>query len=139
MIRRPLARLTNALRDPYTASVALLVVVGVGGVLAIVLAAAGIADAATLDLQLPYLASGGVGGLAMVIVATGLGAAQRRRLARAREREALATVLAHADALLNELRDRPPAQPAKRAAAKKPTSAARARPARAPRQLKAAR
>jgi hypothetical protein len=110
-------------RDPYTTSVAVLVLLGLGGAIGILLGAAGIADAATLDLQLPYLASGGVGGLALVIVAAGLGSAQRRRLARAREREAMADVLAHAEALLADLRERP-----------RPPRARRA-----PRQLKATR
>ena len=79
---------------------------GLAGVLGIALGAAGIADAVTPDLQLPYLASGGLGGLALVIVAAGFGSAQRRRLARAHERDALALVIDEADALLADLRER---------------------------------
>ena len=98
-------RLLQLARDPYAASVAVLAAVGLAGGIGIVLGAVGIARSDTLDLQLPYLVSGGLGGLALVIVAVGLFVAQRRRLASTRQREAMDAVLVAIDVLLDDLRD----------------------------------
>lgn len=100
------ARLRAAARDPYASSVAVVALLGVVGLAAIALGAAGASDATTLDAQLPYLVSGGLGGLALVLVAVGLHAAQRRRLAGARRRAELDRVLDAAAAVLAEVRDR---------------------------------
>jgi hypothetical protein len=102
-----MTRLARLARDPYAMSVVVLALLGIGGVVGIALGAVGIAGADTLDLQLPYLASGGLGGLAALIVAAGLYDAQRGRLARARQREAMDGVLANAADVLAEVRDRP--------------------------------
>lgn len=102
----PVASLRRVAADPYASSIVVIVVLALAGLLAIVLGALGAADAVTLDAQLPYVASGGFGGLALVIVAVGLHAAQRRRRAAARRRAQLDRVLRSAAALLAEVRAR---------------------------------
>jgi hypothetical protein len=102
----PAASLRRVASDPYASSVVVIAVLALVGLLAIVLGAVGAADAVTLDAQLPYVASGGLGGLALVLVAVGLHAAQRRRLAAARRRVELDRVLRAAAALLAEVRAR---------------------------------
>jgi hypothetical protein len=99
-----LASLREQARDPYASSVAVLALLALAGLAAIALGAAGAADARTLDAQLPFVVSGGIGGLAMVVVAVGLHAAQRRRMASARRRTEVDRVLQEAAALLAEAR-----------------------------------
>jgi hypothetical protein len=98
-------RLRSIAGDPYAASVAVLIAVGIAGAVGIGLGAVGIAGSDTIDQQLPYLVSGGLGGLCMVIIASGLYSAQRRRLASVQEREAMDRVLSSVDVLLDDLRD----------------------------------
>lgn len=95
-----MSRLRTRLGDPYTSSLIVIVALGLAGLAGIALGAAGAADARTLDAQLPFVASGGLGGLALVLVAVGLHAAQRRRLAGARRRAELDRVIEAAAALL---------------------------------------
>jgi hypothetical protein len=105
-MRRSIPSLRAVAQDPYASSVVVIVALGLAGLVAIVLGANGAADAATVDAQLPYVVSGGLGGLALVAVAVGLHAAQRRRLAAARRRVELDGVLQAAAALLAEARAR---------------------------------
>jgi hypothetical protein len=103
-MRLPSAR--SIAGDPYTSSVVVIAALALAGFVGIALGAVGAADAATLDAQLPYVVSGGIGGFALVVVAVGLHAAQRRRLAGARRRAALDRVLQAAAAVLAEARSR---------------------------------
>ena len=98
-------RVRDLVSDPFASTLVATTLLGVAGVVAIVLGAIGAADAATLDAQLPFVVSGGLGGLALVIVAAGLYSIQRRRFAAARRRIQLDRVL-HAAVALGEARSK---------------------------------
>jgi hypothetical protein len=102
----PVSALRRVAGDPYASSVVVIAGLALAGLVAIALGGVGAAEAVTLDAQLPYVASGGLGGLALVVVAVGLHAAQRRRRAAARRRAELDRVLQAAAALLAEARAR---------------------------------
>ncbi len=74
------------LRDPFIAAVVLLSVLVAGGVLMLALAWKGSAALVRVSDQLPYIVSGGFGGLALAAFALGLLAIQKRRWAEARRR-----------------------------------------------------
>jgi len=100
------ARVQQLARDPYVSSLVAMLGLGLAGLLAIGLGAVGAADGPTLDAQIPYVVSGGLGGLSLVMVAGGLHIAQRRRLAGARRRAELDRVLEAAAGVLAQVRDR---------------------------------
>lgn len=95
-------RIRAILRDTYTSSQLAIVALGVAGLVGIALGAAGAADAQTLDAQLPFVVSGGLGGFALVIVAVGLFGIQRQRLAATNRRAQLDSLIRAVAALATE-------------------------------------
>ena len=93
----------RALRDPFTVSVAILVLLAGGGLVGVAVGWKGAAASLDVSVQLPYIVSGGLGGLALLGFAAGLLLIQVRRRREARRRaefqrvvEAAADVLAAA-------------------------------------------
>jgi hypothetical protein len=76
----------KGLRDPFVASVAVLVVLAVAGLVGVGVAWKGAAATLVVALQLPYLVSGAMGGLALLGFALGLVMIQFRRRVEARRR-----------------------------------------------------
>ncbi|MHB8671388.1 MAG: hypothetical protein ACYDAD_12695 [Acidimicrobiales bacterium] len=91
-----MSRLRHAVADPMAPSVIALAAIGVAGVIAIVLGWRSAAATLNVAFQMPGLVSGGLGGLALVLVASSLISVQADRRWRAEER-------AETDALLDDL------------------------------------
>jgi hypothetical protein len=79
-------RLRAALRDPYTVSVTVLVVLAAGGLAGIGIGWRGAAASLVVSVQLPYIVSGVIGGLALLGFALGLLIIQVRRRREAERR-----------------------------------------------------
>ncbi|MEY2478130.1 MAG: hypothetical protein QOG87_3445 [Actinomycetota bacterium] len=94
------SRVATALRDPFVASVGILVVLAVTGLVGVAVAWKGAAATLVVALQLPYLVSGAIGGLALLGFALGLLLVQTRRRREARERAELDRVVRAAADLL---------------------------------------
>ena len=75
--------------DPYRRSIAISIALILGGFVAIGLAWHGAARSLIVAEQLPYLVSGGVGGLALIAAGAGVLAVQSSRYWNARERKRL--------------------------------------------------
>lgn len=89
----------RSLRDAFTRSVVLAVGLIAGGFVAIGLGWKGTAGSLVVAGQLPYLFSGGVGGLALIVTGAGILTVQANRYWNARERARLDLVLARATAV----------------------------------------
>ncbi|MGH2784148.1 MAG: hypothetical protein ACRDJ1_02695 [Actinomycetota bacterium] len=89
----------RSLRDAFTRSVVLAVGLIAGGFVAIALGWKGVAASLLVAEQLPYLLSGGVGGLALIVAGAGILTVQVNRYWNARERTRLDLVLAGATAV----------------------------------------
>jgi hypothetical protein len=89
------------LRDPFIAAVVLLTVLVAGGVLMLALAWKGSAALVRVSDQLPYLVSGGLGGLALAAFALSLLAIQRRRWLEAQRRARFERVVQMASEVLD--------------------------------------
>jgi hypothetical protein len=89
-------RLRRYAADPFTRSIVLAVALIAGGFVAIGIAWRGVARSLIVAEQLPYLFSGGLGGLALIVTGAGLISVQATRYWNARERQRLDLVLWHA-------------------------------------------
>lgn len=78
--------LRAALRDPYTVSVTVLVVLAAAGLAGIIIGWRGAAASLVVSVQLPYIVSGVIGGVALLGFALGLLIIQVRRRREALER-----------------------------------------------------
>jgi len=79
-------RLRAALRDPYTVSVTVLVVLAAAGLAGIAIGWRGAAASLVVSVQLPYVVSGVIGGLALLGFSLGLLIIQVRRRREAERR-----------------------------------------------------
>lgn len=95
-------RFRTITRDTYMSSQIAIAALGLAGLIGIALGAAGAADAQTLDAQLPFVVSGGLGGFALLVIAVGLFGIQRNRLAAARRRAQLNVLIGAVAALAPE-------------------------------------
>ena len=86
----------RSMKDPFTRSVVLALALIAGGFVAIGLGWKGAAASLVVAEQLPYLLSGGVGGLALIVTGAGILTVQVNRYWSARERTRLDLVLARA-------------------------------------------
>ncbi|MGH2795667.1 MAG: hypothetical protein ACRDKG_15345 [Actinomycetota bacterium] len=89
----------RTLRDAFTRSIVLALALIAGGFGAIGLGWKGVAGSLVVAEQLPYLLSGGVGGLALIATGSGILTVQATRYWNARERTRLDLVLARAAAV----------------------------------------
>jgi hypothetical protein len=80
-------------RDPFVASVAVLAALAVIGLLGVAVAWKGAAATLVVALQLPYIVSGALGGLALLGFSLGLVLVQARRRDEARRRAELDRVV----------------------------------------------
>jgi hypothetical protein len=76
----------RGLRDPFVASVVVLAILAVTGLVGVGVAWKGAAATLVVALQMPYLVSGAMGGLALLGFALGLVMVQTRRRAEAQRR-----------------------------------------------------
>jgi hypothetical protein len=90
----------KTLRDPFVASVAVLAVLVVTAFVGLGVAWKGAAATLVVALQLPYITSGAIGGLALLGFALGLMLVQARRREEARRRAELDRVVRAAADLL---------------------------------------
>jgi len=81
------ALVRRLLTDPFTRSLALAVLMIAGGFVAILIAYRGVARSVNVAVQLPYVVSGGVGGVALILTGAGIIAVQSSRYWSARERQ----------------------------------------------------
>ncbi|HZQ83397.1 MAG TPA: hypothetical protein VFA83_01090 [Acidimicrobiales bacterium] len=81
-----MTRLRAALRDPYTVSVTVLVVLAAAGLAGIAIGWRGAAASLVVSVQLPYVVSGVIGGLALLGFSLGLLIIQVRRRREAERR-----------------------------------------------------
>jgi len=91
-------------RDPFTASMVLLTALVVFGLVTVWVAWSGVVGSLVVAIQLPYLVSGAIGGVALVGFALGLIAIQATRRTEARERIEMARFSRAAADLLADLR-----------------------------------
>jgi hypothetical protein len=94
----------QALRDPFTVSVIVLVVLAAGGLAGVVVGWRGAAASLDVSVQLPYIVSGAIGGTALLGFALGLLLVQARRRDEARRRSELDRVVQAAADLLAAVR-----------------------------------
>ncbi|HEX9889404.1 MAG TPA: hypothetical protein VGA69_07985 [Nitriliruptorales bacterium] len=99
-----IGRLRSALRDPFASSVLVLVSLVIAGLAMLFLGWQGAAAQVRVSDQLPYLVSGGFGGLGLIVFAVGIGNVQSRRRIEARRRAELARVVMAATGLLAQAR-----------------------------------
>ena len=85
--------------DAFSRSVILALALIAGGFVAIGLGWKGVAASLVVAEQLPYLLSGGVGGLALILTGSGILAVQASRYWNARERRRLELILERAGAV----------------------------------------
>lgn len=90
------SQVRRSLRDAFTRSIVLALGLIAGGFVAIGLGWKGAAGSLVVAEQLPYLLSGGVGGLALIVTGAGILTVQANRYWNARERARLDLVLARA-------------------------------------------
>ena len=95
------------IRDPGLRAAATLFAAGLAGLAGLGLAWAGVAGKLSVPMQLPFVVSGGVGGVALTGAAWGLLAIQLERRAAASERAALEAVVRDAAEFAERLRARP--------------------------------
>jgi hypothetical protein len=100
-VRRP-----DWTRDPAAPSLALFGALVVGGFVAIGLGWRAAARTLFVPFQVPALVSGGVGGLALIVLGAGLAATQVTRRLNAQERSETEDLLDEAAALLDALKGR---------------------------------
>ena len=81
-----MTRLRAALRDPYAVSVTVLVVLAAAGLAGIAIGWRGAAASLVVSVQLPYIVSGVIGGLALLGFSLGLLIVQVRRRREAERR-----------------------------------------------------
>lgn len=81
------ALVRRVLADPFRRSLALAVLMIAGGFVAIFIAYRGVARSVIVAVQLPYLISGGVGGVALILTGAGIIGIQTSRYWNARERQ----------------------------------------------------
>jgi hypothetical protein len=94
------SRVRGFLDDPFAVSVLLLGVLAVGGLIGIAVGWRGAAASLVVSVQLPYIVSGAMGGLALLGFSLGLLLIQARRRQEARRRAELDRVVrAAADVL----------------------------------------
>jgi hypothetical protein len=93
-------RLRRALRDPFVVSVSILVTLLAGGLVAVGVAWKTAAASLDVAVQLPYLVSGALGGLAVAGFAAGLLSIQIRRRQEASRRADMARVVTAAAEVL---------------------------------------
>lgn len=96
--------LQRSLRDPFVVSVALLVVLAAGGLAGVGFGWRGAAASLDVSVQLPYIVSGAIGGLALVGFSAGLLLIQVRRRREAKRRAELQRVVEAAVDLLASVR-----------------------------------
>ena len=102
-----MTRLRAALRDPFTVSVAVLGLLAVAGLGGIAVGWKGAAAALDVSVQLPYIVSGAIGGLALLGFSLGLLLIQIRRREEARRRAELQRVVRAAADVLAAVRSGP--------------------------------
>ena len=95
----------NRLRDPFAASVGVLVVLALVGLVGVGVAWKGAAATLVVALQLPYITSGAIGGLSLLGFALGLVLVQARRRDEAVRRAEFDRVVRAAADLLAAARD----------------------------------
>jgi hypothetical protein len=93
-----LDRLREIAGDPFRRSIVISIALILAGFVAIGLAWRGAARSLIVAEQLPFLVSGGVGGLALIAAGAGMLAVQSSRYWNARERKQLDRLIAHASA-----------------------------------------
>jgi hypothetical protein len=93
-------RLRRLLADPFSVSVLVLGVLALAGLLGIAVGWKGAAASLVVSVQLPYLVSGAIGGLALLGFALGLLLIQARRRREARRRAEMDRVVRAAAAVL---------------------------------------
>ena len=81
-----MTRLRRALGDPFTVSVAVLSVLAAAGLAGIISGWSGGAASLVVSVQLPYVVSGVIGGMALLGFSLGLLSVQARRRQEARRR-----------------------------------------------------
>jgi len=86
----------RTMADPFARSIGLAVALIVGGFVAIAIGWRGVARSIVVAEQLPYLVSGGLGGLALICAGAGLLTIQLTRYWNARERQRLDAILVRA-------------------------------------------
>jgi hypothetical protein len=99
-------RLRRALDDPFTVSVAVLVVLAAIGLAGIAVGWRGAAGSLVVSVQLPYIVSGVMGGLALLGFSLGLLMIQARRRQEARRRADFDRVVRAAADVLASARSR---------------------------------
>ena len=85
--------------DPFARSIAFAIVLILGGFAAIGLGWRGAARSLIVAEQLPFLISGGLGGLALIVAGAGMVAVQASRYWNARERRQLDLIVSRAGGL----------------------------------------
>jgi len=95
-VKRMRGEIARTLRDPFRRSILFSIVLIVAGFVAILLGWKGAARSILVVEQLPYLISGGAGGLALILTGAGLLSVQVTRYWNARERRLLDLVVARA-------------------------------------------
>lgn len=98
--------LWRAVRDPFVASVAVLVGMAAGGFVGIATGWRGAAASLDVAVQLPYIVSGVLGGLSVIGFSAGLVLIQLRRREEARRRADVQRVVEAAAELLGSVRGR---------------------------------
>jgi hypothetical protein len=95
----PVGRAKRITQDPFGRSVVVSVALIAAGFLAIFLGYRGAARSLIVAEQLPFLLSGGVGGIALIVAGAGVLAVQSSRYWNARERQQLDRLVASAATL----------------------------------------
>ena len=102
-----MTRLRQTLRDPFAVSVIVLGVLAVTGLVGIAVGWKGAAAELDVSVQVPYIVSGAIGGLALLGFSLGLLLIQARRREEARRRADLQRVVRAAADVLAAVRARP--------------------------------
>ena len=89
--------------DAFARSLALAVLMIAGGFVAIFLAYRGVARAVNVAVQLPYIVSGGVGGVALILTGAGIIGIQSSRYWSARERQWLDVIASRSADVMEKL------------------------------------
>jgi hypothetical protein len=93
-------RVRRLLADPFSVSVLVLGILAVAGLIGIIVGWKGAAASLVVSVQLPYIVSGAIGGLALLGFALGLLLIQARRRQEARRRADMDRVVHAAAAVL---------------------------------------
>lgn len=105
-VRTTVTRVRAAGRDPYRVSIVVLVALAVAGLAGIVVGWSGAAGSLVVSVQLPYIVSGVIGGLAVLGLSLGLLIIQARRHREAQQRAQFDRVVHAAADLLAAARGR---------------------------------